>query len=88
MGPPVDLAIGEYFAIDIGRLAGAAGRCISGHAYELLRGWGLGYFRRPTPIVRRGISGFECRANFSLDGSNAGFVIGPKFIQLLSIVLR
>jgi hypothetical protein len=59
LGPPVDLAIGEYFAIDIGRLAGVAGRSIGGHAYELLRSQKLGYFRRSTPIVRVGISRFE-----------------------------
>jgi len=61
LGPPVDLAIGEYFAIDIGRLAGVAERSISGHAYELLRGWRLGYFRRSAAIVCPGVYGFESR---------------------------
>jgi hypothetical protein len=88
LGPPVDLAIGEYFAIDIGRLAAVAERSISGHACALFPGWRLGYFRRSTAVVCPGIYGFESQQISPLDGSNVGFVIRPIFIQLLSIVLK
>jgi hypothetical protein len=50
IGAPVDLAILGYFAID-GRLAGTAGRSISGYGYELLRCWRLDFFRRSVAIV-------------------------------------